>query len=174
MNVCGSLFFFLATLCKQTAHMTDLIASSLASYYMTNQEVFRVALHPANTSFVKSTAENTLGRRIADDDFQQISIEVLQKWFAVPNHEGATLRETLSRLNRAWIDTFVQRHRANASLAQNYAKAVQQSFLGRPSELPMPTLDTRKGTRILVLDQGFGRQAIRGKDESQKIYDMYA
>jgi hypothetical protein len=148
--------------------MYDAIYKSLFQYRLQQPEVFEIIIHPDNLKYVKNAIDGVLGTKIGDDEFQQYSIEYLQIWFSNPHNDSISLETTINRINFHWVKRFHQIKKSNIAIRENYLKAAKNSFVGQPKEFTAP-INTQR-SRILVLDQGYGENAISGKVESSKLF----
>lgn len=148
--------------------MYDAIYKSLFQYRLQQPEVFDIIINPMNLMYVKSAINALLGANITDVEFQQYSIEYLQIWFSNPHNDSLSLQTTINRINFHWVKRFHQIKKSNVAIRQNYLKAAKNSFVGQPREFTEP-INTQR-SRILVLDQGYGENAISGKEESARLF----
>jgi hypothetical protein len=148
--------------------MYDAIYKSLFQYRLQQPEVFDIVTHPKNLIYIKNAVDSVLDKRISDEDFIHFSIEYLQIWFTNPHNDSLTLSSTINRINFNWVKRFHQVKKNNISIRQKYLEAVNNSFVGQPSEFTAP-INTQV-SRILVLDEGYGKNAISGKKESAKLF----
>ena len=148
--------------------MYDAIYKSLFQYKFQQPEVFEIILHPDNLNFIKSSVDAVLGFKISDLHFQQISIEYLSNWFTNPHNEALELETTINRINYFWVRRFYQITKSNEGIYKNYVKAAKNSFVGQPMEFQAP-INTQR-SRILIMDEGYGKNYISGKEQSAKLF----
>lgn len=148
--------------------MYDAIYKSLFQYRLQQPEVFDIVIHPNNLVYIKNAIDSVLDKKISDEDFVLYSIEFLQIWFTNPHNDALSLASTINRINFHWVKRFHQIKKNNLVIREKYLKAANNNFVGQPNEFIAP-INTQR-SRILVLDEGYGKNAISGKEESSRLF----
>jgi len=121
-------------------------------------ELYPLLLHPANINFVRTEIARRIDHlrlRVGDEDFVQISIELLGKWLDMPENDFSSVSHSLSRVNEAWVHEFARRVQANVGSTAVYQKMfVQNHGVAQPSEAPKQEF-TRNPRKHLEYAPGF-------------------
>jgi hypothetical protein len=142
--------------------MTEQIAQNIARGLLLTRdrqpELYPLLVHPANINFVRAEIAKRIDHlrlRVGDEDFVQISIELLGKWLDMPENDFNTVSQSLSRVNEAWVRDFVRRVQASVGPTAVYQKMfVQNHGVAQPSEAPKQEF-TRSPRKQLEYAPGF-------------------